>query len=86
MIVSRARLVRDLAARDAVIADLREQLADWKGKAERLTDAALARAGAIHQPTMETKKAPDRIAGAAAAISAALSITEIDSSRKRKAS
>lgn len=82
MIVSRARLARELAAKDAVIADLRAQLADWKGKSERLIDATLARAGAIHQPTMEHRKLPDRVAGAASMMTAALAVTEIDSRRK----
>ena len=60
MIVSRARLERELAAKDAVIADLQTQIADWKGKAERLIDANLARAGTIHEPTMVNR---DRVVG-----------------------
>jgi hypothetical protein len=42
-------VARVTAERDAAIA--RETY--WRTRAERLTDAALVRAGAIHQPTME---------------------------------
>jgi hypothetical protein len=79
VIVSRARLARELAAKDEMIAEIRAQRDDWKGKAERLTDAALVRAGAVHQPTMETPKPRDRVRDAAAMITGALAVTEIES-------
>jgi hypothetical protein len=84
VIVTRARLTREIASKDAIIADLTAQVADWKGKAERLIDANLARAGAIHEPTMVNRKVSDRGAGAAGMMAAALAITEIDSSLSRK--
>lgn len=74
----------ELVAKDAQIAELTLQRDDWKGKAERLIDANLARAGAIHQPTMEYRKPQDRVAGAASMMTAALAITEIDSRESRK--
>lgn len=42
---------RTEALQDALAA-ARDQVAYWRGRAERLTDAALVRAGAIHEPTM----------------------------------
>jgi hypothetical protein len=58
----------------------------WRTRAEQLIDAALARGGAIHQPTMEQKRPADRIASAMAAVTSAMAVQEIDSSRKREAS
>ncbi len=55
----------------------------WKTRAEQLIDAALARAGAIHQPTMEQVGPRDTVASAAAIITSALSIREIDSSKQK---
>jgi hypothetical protein len=83
VIVSRARLDRELAAKDAVIAELRENVAYWRTRAERLIDGSLVRAGAAHQPTMEHQPPRDRVAGAASMLTAALAVTEIDS-RNRK--
>lgn len=52
----------------------------WRGRAEQLIDAALARAGAIHQPTME-KVDRKNLASVAATIVGAMGIKEIDSSK-----
>lgn len=57
----------------------------WKSKAEELIDAALVRAGAIHQPTMVPRRIPTGV-DAASMIAAALSIQEIDSSKRKDAS
>jgi hypothetical protein len=55
----------------------------WRTRAERLTDAALVRAGAVHQPTMEAK--PDRVQGTLAMVASAMSVQEIDSSKGKRA-
>jgi len=55
----------------------------WKDKAEELMDAALIRAGAIHQPTMARRPGPTNL-DAASMITAAMAITEIDSSTFKK--
>jgi hypothetical protein len=57
----------------------------WRTRAERLMDAALVRAGATHQPTMEDTRPADRVRSAQSMLTAALSVTEIDSSQHRKA-
>lgn len=53
----------------------------WRTRGELLTDAALVRVGAIHQPTMEQRDPRKDIASAASMISSALAIKEIDSSK-----
>lgn len=55
----------------------------WRARGEQLIDAALARAGAIHQPTMEQRQAPD-VASTLSMMTSALSVMEIDSSAPRK--
>lgn len=69
----------------AELSEMTRQRDYWRAKAESLIDAALARAGAIHQPTMETRPPADRITSGLAALTTALSVTEIDSSKSRKA-
>lgn len=66
------------AARE--IAELTEQRDYWRTRAERLMDAALARANAIHEPTMVDRKV-DKSLNPASVYTAALSVTEIDSSK-----
>ena len=80
----RQSLTAQLSEKDAMLVEVTKQRDDWKGKAERLIDAALVRAGAAHEPTMEARKPADRVASATAALTAAMSVTEIDSSKKRK--
>lgn len=62
----------------ATIADLQTQVEYWRSRCERLTDAALARRGEIHEPTMvsEKPKPPSIVAQ----VVGALGIAEIDSS------
>ena len=49
----------------------------WRQRAERLTDAALSRAGAIHEPTMvEKKPEPKNIAST---VAAAMAMKEFES-------
>lgn len=56
-----------------------EQVTYWRTRAERLTDAALVRAHAIHQPTMvEPRPAPANTLNPLAAAMSALAIQEID--------
>jgi hypothetical protein len=54
----------------------------WKGKAERLIDNALVRAGAAHMPTMVDRPIPPGV-DAASMITAAMAIQEIDSSKTK---
>lgn len=54
----------------------------WRHRGEKLIDAALARAGAIHQPTMEHGGPRDSVASAAALITSAMAVREIDSRKK----
>lgn len=81
--VTRGRYFRDLQAEQAKVLELRTDVAYWKTRCERLTDAALARAGAIHSPTMvDVPKRDGR--DVMGSISSALSITEIDSRTMKK--
>lgn len=73
----------ELAHRDETIAQLQAERDYWRKRAEQLIDASLARAGAIHEPTMVDRKMPDPRLDPAAMISAALAVTEIDSSKKK---
>jgi hypothetical protein len=73
--------VRHLEVQNELLASDRDY---WKKRAEQLIDAALARAGAIHQPTME-QRPREHVKSAMAMLTSALSVTEIDSSQKRKA-
>ena len=58
-LVELVELKARLLAREAEIVGLKADRDYGRTRAERLTDAALARAGAIHQPTMvEPKPAP----------------------------
>lgn len=62
-------------------ADIFEQQAEyWRTRAERLTDASLVRAGAIHEPTMVERKPPATAPGAV--IAQAMSVKEIDSRQR----
>jgi hypothetical protein len=67
---------------NAALAEMTAQRDYWRTRAERLTDAALVRAGAIHQPTMETPPPRDRVQAAASMLTAALSVTEISGKPK----
>lgn len=82
--IGKAIHVLELARRDDAIRELTEQRDYWQTRAEKLMDAALARAGAIHEPTMVDRKVPTST-NPAAMISAAMAISEIDSSKGRKA-
>jgi hypothetical protein len=64
--------------RETRILELEEQVRYFRTRMERLNDAALARKGEIHQPTMTEPNIPKRDLGAL--IASAVSITEIDSS------
>lgn len=48
----------------------------WQDRAEKLIDAGLARTGAIHQPTMEDRAAPQTGREAWGSILAAMNMTE----------
>ena len=82
-----SRRVHNLAvqALERENASLIEQRDYWKCRAEQLIDAALARTGAIHQPTMEQRPRPVEASGLQL-IAAAMAVTEIDSNPNRKAS
>jgi hypothetical protein len=74
--VSRARYLDAIHRAEA--AEARESY--WRDRAERVTDAALARAGAIHEPAWSQTlraAAPDAVLQAFRG----LAVTEIDSSR-----
>lgn len=77
------RSVHDLEVlrRDGEIVELTEQRDYWRTRAERLTDAALARANAIHEPTMVDRKPPTGKENPAAVLVAAMGITEIRSDK-----
>lgn len=68
--------------RDAQIERLEAEVKYWQARAERLMDAALARAGAIHEPTMVDRKVSPHM-NPAAVLAGAMSITEIDSSKAK---
>jgi hypothetical protein len=72
----------EVGRRDEIIAELREQVIYWRTRAERLTDSALARAGAIHEPTFVDRKVSPHM-NPAAVLAGAMSITEIDSSKAK---
>lgn len=55
----------------------------WRIRAERLTDAGLARTGAIHEPTMVER--PKEPASLASLVTSAMGIQEIDSTQKKGA-
>lgn len=60
---------------------LQAQVEYWRTRAERLTDAALSRAGAIHEPTMVDRPAPaDK--SPMELISRAMAVREIDSTAR----
>lgn len=80
MIVLRARCT----AVEAALVEMTAQRDYWRARAERLMDAALVRAGAIHQQTMEDTAPKDRVRSAQSMLTAALAVTEIDSSQNRK--
>lgn len=80
LFVSRLRLEAVERERDAALQ--REEY--WRIRAEKLTDAALVRAGAVHEPTMEAR-VPKGPASALTSIITAMSVQEIDSSKSRKA-
>jgi hypothetical protein len=64
---------------------LKGQVEYWRTRAERLTDAALSRAGAIHEPTMVDRPAPSRDQESPMALlSRAMSVREIDSTAVRR--
>lgn len=75
--VARERHEEAIRERDA-------QIEYWRARAERLIDADLARRGAIHEPTMVDRPRA-KVDSMASLISSALAITEIDSSKSRKA-
>jgi hypothetical protein len=72
---------------DALRKELAEVSAErsyWRARGEQLIDAALARAGAIHQPTMEQR--PRELATSMLSqIVSAAGMSEFDSSQTRKA-
>lgn len=70
-----------LAASDSNNAELRAQVEYWRVRAERLMDAALARRGEIHEPTMREPKPP---AGQSPMelIASAMAVTEVTSGKK----
>lgn len=70
----------EVLRRDEKITQLTADRDYWKMRAEKLTDAALARAGAIHEPTMVDRKVPTD-SNPAATLAAAMAITEFDSSK-----
>ena len=78
--VSRHVFVTDQQHAQDVIRELAAQRDYWRTRAERLMDAALARANAIHEPTMVEKKI-DKSLNPASVYTAALSVSEIDSSK-----
>lgn len=79
-----ARAKDAIATKDAALAEMVTQRDYWRTRAERLMDAALVRAGAVHQQTMETPAPRNRVDSAAAIMTAALSVREIDSSKSRR--
>jgi hypothetical protein len=76
----------EVVNRDAVIEliarnckEAQAQAEYWRVRAERLTDAALARKGEIHEPTfVERKPAP---ASPLAAMARSMGVKEIDSTK-----
>lgn len=80
--VTAGRHALELRYRDAQIVNLEAGVDYWRKRAEQLIDAGLVRAGVIHQPTMEQRTTPSSVLNAASMIASALSVTEIDSSKK----
>ncbi len=80
--IGRTLYLLELQRRDERIADLERDRDYWQRRAEELIDAGLARAGAIHQPTMVDRKAP--VTDVASMIAGALAVQEIDSSKQKK--
>lgn len=74
------RLEDRIAHLEGQVATLTEERNYWRTRGERLMDAALARAGAIHEPTM-VNKPPAPPVSAAALLTSALGISEIESGR-----
>ncbi len=72
-----AKLRDQLGYQQAVSVANANQATYWRTRAERLTDSALARAGAIHEPTMVEKKPEPK--NPLATVAAALSMKEFDS-------
>lgn len=60
--------------------EAREHAAYWRTRCERLTDAALQRAGAIHEPAMVDR--PVERPRDLASLVAGLAVREIDSTRE----
>jgi hypothetical protein len=63
----------------AMLAEAETRETYWRERCERLTDAALARVGAIHEPTMQQRPPPPKSLIETAM--AGLAIREIDSAR-----
>jgi hypothetical protein len=74
------RLEDRIAFLEGQIVEKSGQIVYWRSRSERLMDAALARAGAIHEPTMVGPK-PAPPVSAAALLTSAFGITEIESGR-----
>ena len=83
--VSKALHALEVGQKDARIADLEQQVEYWRSRCERLMDAALVRAGAIHEPTFVDRKTPETPADKFGQILANLTTTEIDSTKKKGA-
>jgi len=71
----------EVTRRDETIAALTTERDYWRARAEKLIDAALARANAIHEPTM--RDVPPPVQPVSAMLASALSVTEIDSTKGR---
>ncbi len=74
--VSRRVFEIEIVHRDEQIVDAVAREVYWRTRAEKLMDQALARAGAISEPTMVERKV-SKEPSAAATMIAAMSITEI---------
>jgi hypothetical protein len=75
--VTRARLERELAAAEAQHVETLKREHYWRTRCERLTDAALAKQGAIDSPTFVEPKPPT--ASPSELLARAFATTEIDS-------
>lgn len=75
-----AKLRDQLAHQHSVSIANANQSAYWRARAERLTDAALSRVGAIHEPTMVERKPDPK--NPMLTVAGALSMTEFDSTKQ----
>lgn len=77
--VSRAVMDLALSAKNIEIVSLVRERDYWRTRAERLADAALVKAGAIHEPVMGERKAEkDPLKSAFGG----MAVREIDSSKR----